>query len=311
MKNAEKALTERIRELRRRHFGPRGKAEFARRLGIPEEEYARYERGTLPPGETLIRICEATGEDLQWLLTGVAARGTVVISQARTRHQELLARLACLLDQDPTLAAPIESFVDLLAQGRQAEGRVAAMLPAPPTDALIPIFEAHELPARIDGLDGPEPAGGFPLVLTTRALAGAVRAAARVVEPAAQYHDGDFRPVELVTLAPEAGQPRLCLHSVELAQCFPRMFGVRLRDRSMEPMFQEGDIALVTPGSKPQVGCPAVSRLVEPGAARCRIWLGEDEDGVRLGRLADGEAEHLRRGNVCWSLNVLYRLAAA
>jgi len=113
MGSAEKALTERIRQLRRRHFGAGGKAEFARRLDLPLEEYERFERGRLPPGDVMLRMCELTGEDLQWLLTGVAARGTVVISGTRGRHQDFLTRLARLLDEKPTLAAPLEAFVEL------------------------------------------------------------------------------------------------------------------------------------------------------------------------------------------------------
>ena len=149
MGNPEKALAERIRELRRRHFGTRGRAQFAERLNLPLNEYARYERGTVPPGEVLVRICDATGEDLQWLLTGTASRGTVVISGARNRHQDLLARLAQVLDTRPQLARSLESFLDLLLAGDDVERDAAKALSHIPAGGLIPVYAPAQWPESL------------------------------------------------------------------------------------------------------------------------------------------------------------------
>lgn len=159
MSSPEQALARRIRELRRRHFGPQGKELFATRLGLSLEEYGRFEQGVVPPGEVMVRMCEATGEDLQWLLTGVAARRTMVIAGTRGRHQDLLARLARLLDERPQLAAPVEAFVDLLTQGEPAHAEEAPALPGPSHQHLVPILEPQELPrtlpAEADTSSGP------------------------------------------------------------------------------------------------------------------------------------------------------------
>ena len=306
MSDPEKALAQRIRELRRRQYGPRGKAEFARRLGVPPDEYERYERTTIPPGDVLVRMCEATGEDLQWLLTGVASRGTVVISQARTRHQDLLTRLAQLLDDKPALAAPVEAFVDLLVRGETAQTEIARQLPMPTPRDLIPIFDDDSLPLHL-------PTKGAPLVLAASFANASVtlRQAASLAEPASEYERDALRPIELLTLQAEDGTDRQCVCSSEIAGCFPDMFGVRLHDSAMAPMFGDGDAALASPGSIARIGRPALCRLADDPRVRCRIWLGEDEAGVHLGRLADGAMEHVERANVCWSLEVLYRLAAA
>jgi len=306
MGSAEKALTERIKQLRRRHFGPGGKAEFARRLDLSLEEYERFERGTLPPGDVMLRMCELTGEDLQWLLTGVASRGTVVISGTRGRHQDFLARLARLLDEKPALAAPLEAFVELLVRGEQAGREAAQALPVSEPQDLIPIFEADELP---DELPAPEE-GQFWLVAVGQSAPLADEQAAELAEPASEYDSQALQTVRLVSGRTEDGRVHRFVRSREVAGCFPGMFGVRLGDDTMAPMFQAGDAVLVTVGEAPKIGQPALCKLAgEP--VRCRIWLGQDEQVVHLGRFSDGEHEQVPCDRLRWSVEVLYRLSLA
>ena len=307
MNDAERTLVGRIKELRHRQFGPRGKEEFARRLGVSPEEYEQYERGTIPPGDVLVRMCETTGEDLRWLLTGRPGRGTVVISQARTRHQELLTKLARLLDERPTLAAKLEAFVDLLVGDPRVDAGVGRQLPFSSPSDLIPIFDSDGLPLQMPE----EGEAVLQLALPLPDAAVARREAAGLAEPASRYEAGMFRPVETITLQPAAGPVREWMSSRQIAKCFPGMFGTRLHDDAMKPMFGTGDGVLVSVGSGPKIGHPVLCRLAGEGGARCRIWLGADQASVNLGRLADGEVERVDRVSVCWSLEVLYRLAAA
>jgi transcriptional regulator with XRE-family HTH domain len=242
---AEQQLAQRIKELRRRHFGAQGKGRFAQRLGVPVDEYSRYERGTVPAGDVLVRICEITGEDLQWLLTGVAGRGTVVIAGTRGRHRDLLARLARLLDEQPQMAAPLEAFVDLLARSALPR-EAAAALPGPDVEHLIPIFEPDELPMTLATDEGGK-AGPFDLAPLRADLEPTAREAIAVAEPAMQYPAEALRATELLTVAAD-GKSRQYLRSAEIARCFPGVFGVRLRD--------EGDrvqLGRVTDGECEQV----------------------------------------------------------
>lgn len=310
MNGAEQALAQRLRELRRRHFGPRGKERFAQRLGVSVEDYDRYERGTVPPGDILVRICEVTGEDLQWLLTGVSGRGTVVIAGTRGRHQDLLARLARLLDERPQVAAPVEAFLDLLARTPLPQPAPAPVLPPARHDHLIPIFDPEELPAAWTTPTDDAP-GPFPLALPHGDLSVAAQTAVEVAEPAMDYPAAALRTVELLTLDTADGRRQCCVRSAEIASCFPHALGVRLPDASMVPMFAAGDAVLVAVGVEAKVGRPAVCRVTDQPNVRCRIWLGEDEGVVRLGRLADAECELVPREHVLWSLEVLYRLARA
>jgi transcriptional regulator with XRE-family HTH domain len=307
---AEQALARRIKDLRRRHYGARGKERFAQRLGVPAEEYARYERGSVPPGEVLVRICDVTGEDLQWLLTGVAGRGTVVIAGTRGRHQDLLARLARLLDEQPQVAAPVEAFVDLLARSALPRDGMEPAWPGSYAEHLIPIFEPGELPAVISAEVGDTP-GPFDLAPFRGDLRPTTRTTVEVVEPAMQYSADELRAAEVLTVRAAGDRPRQCLRAPEIARCFPGAFGVRLGDESMAPMFRADDAVLVAIGLDAKVGRPALCRVAGEAGPRCRIWLGDEADLVQLGRITDGECEQVPRDKVLWSLEVLYRVARA
>jgi hypothetical protein len=119
------------------------------------------------------------------------------------------------------------------------------------------------------------------------------------------------RTAELLTLQAPDGGTRDCVHSAEITRCFPNAFGMRLADDSMKPMFSAGDAVLVAVGAGPKVGRPVLCHLTVEPAARCRIWLGDEEGTVHLGRLADGECEQVPRDTLLWSLEVLFRLARA
>jgi hypothetical protein len=306
----EKALAQRIKELRRRHFGPRGKGEFASRLEVPLEEYERFERGKLPPGDLMVRMCEVTGEDLQWLLTGVAARGTVVISGARGRHQQLLAQVAQALEARPELAPPLEAFLDLLQEGEQVRP-VAPSLPAPRPDELIPLFGPAEWPEELPDPDGPGSGHTLAPVFPEELLGRAERWPASLAEPAMEYRRSECREVTLLAVPDATGSSRQFVQSSGMVRCFPAVFGVVLDDDAMEPMFAAGDSLLVAAGAGPRIGQPALCKFADRAQDRCRIWLGEDEQHVYLGRVSDGEHEELSRAQFRWSLEVLYRVARA
>lgn len=298
-------LAERIRDLRRRHFGARGKAALAEKLAVPVEEIERYERGTIPPADKLVRLCEITGEDLQWLLTGVSSRGTVVISGARGRHQSLLARVAQIVESRPQLAAPIEAFLELLAADGKRGPDETRRLPQHRT--FIPIFELSELPDRLELQTGETAALALPHELPSQE---AVAGPANLSEPSTHYDNARLRQVRLLRPAgPRSG--RGFVSCPELADCATALFGVAIRDDEMAPMFTNGDAAIVAMTSPSHVGRPAVLKVAHDTAARCRMWLGADDRKVSLGRLRDGVIEQVDRESVLWSFEAIFRVAAA
>lgn len=306
MSESKKALGQRIAEIRRRHFGPRGKSILAERLGVSVEDLARYERGQVPPGEWMVSLCELTGEDLQWLLTGVASRGTVVISQARGRHQQLLARLADTLENQPELAGPIESFIELLLHDPSAAQDHPA-LPGARPQGFIPIFEPDAGLMQLPSPDDPHTLDRFrhsPERLQSNP--------ALLMEP--EDPDAAPRTVSLVHLSEEleGGTNGVCVQSEALAEAFPGMFGLWIRDDSMNPNFASGEIVLAVPGRQNQLGAPVVLSVGRSPRLVCRCWLGTDDDqNVQLGRFCDGGTELYPPGDVHWTSPVQFHIKPA
>lgn len=308
----ESDFSTRVRELRRRHFGPRGKAAFAARLAISEDQLDRIERGEVPPGDLIVRICEATGEDLQWLLTGVASRSTMVISGSRGRHQELLAKIAQTLETNPALVRPIEAFVDLLTTDAPLRPR-----PLPPGPRrLIPIFLPESLPEQFDF----DPQAGVAAAPALNALVTASAASyaggravdATLVEPADEDAGASAKSVQIVLAAGEnrVGVGRY-IECDELAECLPGVLGVEVCDDAMKPMFATGDAIIVALACNAKLGGPALCRIAGEAKPRCRVWLGDDGREVRLGRVSDGQLELVEHSRLLWSYEVIYRVRTA
>jgi transcriptional regulator with XRE-family HTH domain len=304
--SAQAALAKRIRELRRRHFGARGKPEFARRLGVRLEQYEAYERNRVPPGDLMVRICEVTGEDLQWLLTGKPSRDALMISGVRPRHRHLLTRATEALNRRPELAAPFESFLDLLTADERLNAQRKRQLKPPAPTRLIPVFEPGDVPELPPSDQDWAPAAAS----AARALPPSdAHCRALLLEPEAEeIRPGDRREVRSLEAPDQTAGPRWFLESPELSTCFPDAFAVVLRDETMRPMFEPGDAALVAPGCEPVVGRPVLCRLADDPPLRCRVWLGQEADCVNLGRVADGEHERVSRDRLRWSFEVLFRV---
>ncbi len=74
MPNPVLQVSQRLRTLRKELFGERGQAEFARRLGVSQPRYNRYEKGRLPTADFLCALRKVFKIDINWLLTGVGQK---------------------------------------------------------------------------------------------------------------------------------------------------------------------------------------------------------------------------------------------
>lgn len=73
-------LSVRLRELR----GATSQAEMARSIGIPQQAWARYEKGIVAPNaETLFQICRVHACSSDWLL-GLKEDGTAAVNVANS-----------------------------------------------------------------------------------------------------------------------------------------------------------------------------------------------------------------------------------
>ena len=68
-------ICDRLREVRVRHFGERGRSKLCRELGITPSTYSLYEVSRVPPVELLVRVARLTGVSVEWILTGAGEIG--------------------------------------------------------------------------------------------------------------------------------------------------------------------------------------------------------------------------------------------
>lgn len=131
----ENKIIDRIKAVRQEKYGTRGKSKFARDLGISPSTYNYYEDNRVPPIETLVKMCKATGTDLNWLLTG--EKTTKNPSYAANNNDfdtkktpyalfaseniSLLRQLDSFFTSHPNLIDPTLAFIDLLSETTQIE----------------------------------------------------------------------------------------------------------------------------------------------------------------------------------------------
>jgi len=103
------AICRRVAKLRCGKCGPRGKASFAKMLGISPSTYDYYESARVPPAELLLKIADVGGVDLRWLLTGELTAGHAVAA-----NHPAVRRAAELIGDHPQAAEPLLAFLDVL-----------------------------------------------------------------------------------------------------------------------------------------------------------------------------------------------------
>ncbi len=153
----DQAICDRLRILRLRAFGPRGKAQFAKRLGIRASTYQQYESTRIPPVDLLIRAAAIGHCDLLWLLIGDAA-GKPTFDRETSGEQPVIARVRELLDRRPETAQSLSAFLTLIdppgppsTEPAVAESpEKAETLLTRPTNEMVPVVGSTAAgPARV------------------------------------------------------------------------------------------------------------------------------------------------------------------
>jgi len=144
-------IRDRIIALRMEMDGFRGKAAFAKRLGLSPSTYDNYENGRAVPVDVLVRIADVAGVDFRWLVTGQLPE------EAVPANHPVIQRAAAMLSRYPRAAEPLAAFVELLsaamafpAKAEPPHSRDAGVLPARPEDvspAQVPADQQH-VPSR-------------------------------------------------------------------------------------------------------------------------------------------------------------------
>ncbi len=295
------SIHQRIQLIRTQSFGPRGRARFARALGISPSTYNYYERDRVPPPALLVQMCQVTGTDLEWLMTGQAA-------DREDGSAPILKRLKELLPVRPNLAPALASFLDALEGAHGTE-----------QEHLQNVVEADQAAAEVVPVLG-RTAAGVPQFWSNGELAEQLTNLRPDQWTAAQRCElaDDSSPQSLpqATVLIQTHAPvewagisiSEFLRTPNIRQHRPNTFALRIDGDSMQPAFQHGDIVLLCPTELARNGQPAVIQLRNQIGLTCKLYRRQ---GNRVHLIPINETvrptSHPKQ-DVVWALRVLGRV---
>lgn len=300
--SSPQAICRRIAQLRLELHGVRGKAAFARQLGVSASTYDYYEADRVPPADLLVKIADSAGIDLRWLITGES--GAALPESAHP----VIRRAAALMAAHPDSAKPLAAFIDVLAEAARK---------FPPKSQDPPPGEAHETPADWIPVLG-RSAAGVPRFWETSAPEGLTVLADLMPKAAGARRDaataslegaGDAQPAQLVTLK-EATPEGVCEFVVcgSLKARHPDAFAVRIDGSSMAPDIAHGDYVILSASAPAVDSRPAVVQLAGQIGVTCKLFRRE-KDKVHLVSLAPEIAPQVfPAAEVLWALRVLAKV---
>jgi len=313
----EKAIIERIKLLRQQYAGDRGKSKFARVLGISPSTYSYYEENRIPPIDLLVKICEVTGADLEWLLKGQSTKKNSVFGPNR----ELLQKLDGLFTNNPELTEAVLAFVELLCEKKGLEekhdwqvlstksarpgwipvlGRTAAgivhfwdqsLLPEPKlaVTQLEDIVEKHIGKKIVKSVNAT-----VSIDLQTRILVDGFKIQqANLIQVGGQ----------------DEGQIVEFIQCDEIHKLFPDSFALQIDGDSMSPKINDGDIVILSPSVTAAQGQIAIARLANQIGVTCKL-IRTAEKGVHLIPINERyETKVVDKKDLLWALAVLCHIS--
>lgn len=276
-------ISGRLRFLRLKNFGERGKRAFANSIGIPLSTYASYESGRTPPSDILVKISEITSCDLKWLMTGQVS--TEAPASDDPEISEILSRLGKTLIDDPKAKQAVNAMLDLLTRNQT---------PPQPVDteefmgiqSVIPIIgsAAAGIPAFWIDEDAP--------FITLADIANSMEdeeledgISTSIYDP--QNPDTIAGKVEIFTLTQPMELHGLFIDGLIITDSVKtsgKIFGVRIDGDSMLPILKSGDIILADTSQPALPNSLVLAELLDRIGAICKLYL-QEETQIRLSSL--------------------------
>ena len=307
------AIIARVKLLRNQFSGNRGKSEFAKLIGISPSTYSYYEKNRLPPIDILLKICEITGTDLEWLLTGETDKE----NDGYDFNSPLLRNIDKLLSGKPELNEPISAFIELLGQKSGLENQLKTTLSSAQTkrpgwipvlgrtaagivhywdQTILPdsqqavtelaqLVEKHIGKTIIESTDGK-----MSLDLRTRILVDGIKKSdANLIQVAGDEQD------EIVQF----------VQSEEIHKLFPDSFALQIDGDSMSPRIKDSDIVIVSPSVPAAQGQIAIARVADQIGVTCKL-IREAGDNIHLIPINEKyETKVVNKTDLLWALAVL------
>jgi len=334
-------ICQRICQVRLEVAGPRGKASFAKRLGLSASTYAYYESTRVPPADVLVRIAETAGVDLCWLLTGHAGQPGV------GADRPIVQRAAKLLAEHPNAASALSAFLEILAEGLSFPAKPPAepdrvaradRAPAPHADTeaeaqQTPAPQPGKMPAAPDDQPG-EDAGSHWIPILGRSAAGVpqfwdeadasagVTTLGELIERHCGCPDRLGRSavateadhpgqeiVQIVTLRGQGGAEIVeFLDAPAIKSRYPDAFAVRIDGESMSPDIRHGDLVVVSLSGGAANGQPAVVQLAGQIGVTCKLFRRAGATVHLVGINDQYAPQSFPAGQVVWAFRVVARV---
>jgi len=313
----EKAIIGRVRRLREQYAGSRGKSKFAQALGISPSTYNYYENNRVPPIEILLKMCEVTGADLEWLLTGGRSEKRFAFGP----NIELFKQLDDLLTNNPELAEAVSAFIELLREKKGFETGLQPRVPPsePGRPGWIPVLgrTAAGMVHFWDQTLLPEPRQATTeldeLVKKHigKEIIGCVDGTVSIDLQAQRLMDGVKR--QQVNLIQVGGQEEEEI--VEFVQCeevyglFPDSFALRIDGDSMSPRINDGDIVVLSPSVPAAQGQIGIARIANQIGVTCKL-IRTTQEKVHLIPINERyETKVVGKTDLLWALAVLCHIS--
>jgi transcriptional regulator with XRE-family HTH domain len=312
----EKATINRIIQLRKQFSGQRGKSKFARQLGIGPSTYSYYENDRLAPISILLKICQTTGCDLHWLLTGQNKNSVGSLPAG-----ELTDKIAELLESNPKAESALMAFIELLSEKKDVEKRLSTKLPtpSPAKPNWIPVLgrTAAGIAHFWDQTALPEPQQMIVQLdelvekYTGRAIVSSLDGDLTVdfqLSPAVKQLGTQAANLIQVSgsfdsqTAPQAVQFVQCRQVHEL---FPDAFALQIDGDSMAPRINDGDIVILSPSVPAAQGQVAVVRLTGQIGVTCKLIRTTQDHLHFIPTNEKYEVKVADKKNLLWALAVL------
>jgi len=327
----ESGICDRIVQVRVEVAGTRGKAAFARMLGISPTTYQSYETGRAAPADVLVKMAQVAQVDVRWLLTGLD-----VDSPAVTGDHPVLQRAGKLLGEHPNAAAALGAFVEILCESMKFPAKTA-----PATASQTPTGQGGSVEAA---LGDREPASAEPVAtgqsddwipILGRSAAGVPRfwddddagrgvttlgelisrhasAARRARSAEAQGEGGgELEPVQLIALAgPDAGDCVEFVNAPGIKGRYHDAFAVRIDGESMSPDIAHGDVVILSPSHPARDGRGAVVQLRRQIGVTCKLFRREGPSVHLVPINEQFRPQTFDAADLEWALRILARVRA-
>lgn len=269
MATSDSEICQRLREVRIKHFGDRGRSKLCRMLGIQPSTYSLYEVHRAPPAELLVRVAQITGVSLEWLLSG---QGMVTPVDSTTTRK--------VPRRKPMATSGHAGWIPIVGSTAAGKARFWEELPSthggPEADARLErILEEYVTQTELD------------MGATTIGF----RASA----------------VSLVQLStPDERGFLEFLNAPDVRRKHPTAVAWRIDGESMSPRYRDGDLVVTSDKYPAVAGHPCVARQAGQIGVNCKIYQEADRDILLIPINEASAVQRFPRKQLMWAWRVLF-----